>query len=163
MIVLRRDIPRLAGRVATQPRAAAEPSQLSGTPATPGMDQELPVPQPKLSPQRQGMHPSPLAAPGQEMLGWGPVSSRALSMVRDPPLLGACTEPAWTTQTPAAQRSPSVTPSPGLLRCPLGWVGTGRAVANAAAMQRGSRCLAPWGCTLELCWERREFGKEHHA
>lgn len=70
-----------------------------------------------------------------------------------PTLLGACTGPAWTTQAPAAQRSPSVTPSPGLLRCPLGWVGTGRAVANAAAMQGGSRCQALQGCTLELRWE----------
>lgn len=33
------------------------------------------------------MNPSPLAAPGQEILGWGLMSSRALSMDRDSPLL----------------------------------------------------------------------------
>lgn len=156
MIALRGDIPRLAGRVATQPRAAAEPSQLSGTPATHPRNGPRAASAPaQTEPGETGNAPQPL---GSSRTGDAGMGTNELQSPQHGPLCWwGCTGPAWTTQAPAAQRSPSVTPSPGLPRWPLGWVGTGKAVASAAAMQEGSRCQALQGCTLEFCWEQREL------
>lgn len=114
MIALRRDIPKRAGKVATQPRAAAKPSHLSGTPAMHPRNGPRAASAPaQTKPWRQGRHPSPSAAPGQEMLGWGPMSSRALSMDRDPPL------PVGLHRTSLDNTSTSCT---GITQCnPISW------------------------------------------
>lgn len=127
------------------------------------MGQQLQVPQPKLSPGRQGTHPSPLAAPEQEMLGWGHMSSGALSMDRDPLLLvrlhRTSLDNTSTICTAITQCNPISCPAqmaPG--------VGEHRESCDKRCSHAGREQMSvSTGMHIGALLGAKRIGKEHHA